>query len=332
MSLKINLDKPKLIEEAKQGKSISPIIQISSFIVVFIVGCLFEMLILGAPMMRFMFGSEEVQTLTKQYSEGTIGIEELTSKIKAFATTGLPDNIVVLSLVATVCVTIASIVYCKRYEKRSLASMGFRKSNAVKEYLIGMLVGFGMFSAAVGICLVLGGLSFDGIEQQIAWHYILLYFVGFVIQGMSEEVACRGYLMISLATRVPMAVALGISSVVFAVLHLGNPGVSPLAVVNLIMFGLFAGIYFLKRGNIWGACAAHSVWNFVQGNFYGISVSGMKQMKSIMHMTFVDSKDLINGGAFGLEGGLGVTIVYAIGIVILLLTKTKQDEVIDQKS
>lgn len=332
MSLKINLDKPKLIEEAKQGKSISPIIQISSFIVVFIVGCLFEMLILGAPMMKFMFGSEEVQTLAKQYSEGTIGIEELTSKIKAFATTGLPDNIVVLSLVATVCVTIASIVYCKRYEKRSLASMGFRKSNAVKEYLIGMLVGFGMFSAAVGICLVLGGLSFDGVEKQIAWHYIFLYFIGFVLQGMSEEVACRGYLMISLATRVPMAVALGISSVVFAVLHLGNPGVSPLAVVNLIMFGLFAGIYFLKRGNIWGACAAHSVWNFVQGNFYGISVSGMKQIKSIMHMTFVDSKDLINGGAFGLEGGLGVTIVYAIGIVILLLTKTKQDEVIDQKS
>lgn len=51
------------------------------------------------------------------------------------------------------------------------------------------------------------------------------------------------------------------NSVIFAALHLLNPGVAPLAIVNLILFGIFASCYFIRRGNIWGIGALHSVWN-----------------------------------------------------------------------
>ena len=131
--------------------------------------------------------------------------------------------------------------------------------------------------------------------------------------------------------RIPVSAAIAVSSVMFACLHLSNPGISVLAFINLVLFGVFAGVYMLKRGNIWGVCAIHSLWNFVQGNFYGINVSGMSEMTSIFKMTSVESKTILNGGEFGLEGGLGVTVVCVLGILVMLCTKTKESEIAEEK-
>ena len=70
--------------------------------------------------------------------------------------------------------------------------------------------------------------------------------------------------------------------------------------MNLTLFGVFASVYFIKRGNIWGIGAIHSIWNFAQGHFYGIKVSGMDSSCSLLNSVFVDGKDLINGGNFGI--------------------------------
>ena len=179
--------------------------------------------------------------------------------------------------------------------------MGFRKNNALAEYLVGALIGIAIFSVAVGICLVTGALRFDGISTNIRWGFLILFFVGFLFQGMSEEVVCRGYFMISLSRSVSAVMAAVVSSIAFACLHLQNNGIAPLAFVNLTLFGLFAAVYMLKRGNIWGVCAIHSLWNFVQGNFYGISVSGMSKMETVFNMSSVSSKELWNGGDFGYD-------------------------------
>ena len=237
----------------------------------------------------------------------------------------------ILSLAATVCGTVTAMIYCRAFEKRKLSTMGFRKRNALSEYLAGALVGTVIFSLAVGICLVTGALKFDGINPDISWGFIGLYFLGFLIQGMSEEVILRGYFMVSLQRRIPVSAAIAVSSVMFACLHLSNPGISVLAFINLVLFGVFAGVYMLKRGNIWGVCAIHSLWNFVQGNFYGINVSGMSEMTSIFKMTSVESKTILNGGEFGLEGGLGVTVVCVLGILVMLCTKTKESEIAEEK-
>jgi membrane protease YdiL (CAAX protease family) len=82
-------------------------------------------------------------------------------------------------------------------------------------------------------------------------------------------------------------------------------------------------VYLLKRGNIWGAGAIHSMWNFTQGNIFGIQVSGIDKLPSIFAFDASQSGELINGGAFGLEGGLAVTIVLALAIIIALLLKSK---------
>jgi hypothetical protein len=142
-----------------------------------------------------------------------------------------------------------------------------------------------------------------------------------MIQGMNEELLCRGYFMVSLARRQHLAVAVVISSVAFGLLHLPNANVSWLAVLNIVLFGCLMGFYILKRGNIWGAGAIHTAWNFAQGNVFGISVSGMAPMPSVFSFAPTGSGDLIGGGAFGIEGGLAATIVLLVGTVLVLFLK-----------
>ena len=77
-------------------------------------------------------------------------------------------------------------------------------------------------------------------------------------------------------------------------MHLANSGITVLAFLNLTLFGVFASVYFIKRGNIWGIGALHSIWNFVQGNFYGIRVSGIETSCTVLESVTAEGRELIH--------------------------------------
>ena len=89
-----------------------------------------------------------------------------------------------------------------------------------------------------------------------------------------------------------------------------------LAYINLFLCGLLFGLLFVESGSIWMVAALHSGWNFLQGNIFGISVSGTAKSSSVFDSSFADGWSFMNGGDFGLEGGLAVTIVLAVGIYV----------------
>ena len=97
-----------------------------------------------------------------------------------------------------------------------------------------------------------------------------------------------------------------------------NNGISLLAIINLTLCGIMFSLYMLRTDNLWGACAIHSIWNFVQGNFFGLPVSGIDSGDSVFRFSLIEGSDLANGGAFGLEGGLPCTIVLTAVILVLL--------------
>ena len=77
--------------------------------------------------------------------------------------------------------------------------------------------------------------------------------------------------------------------------------------------------------NIWIVCAAHTFWNFTQGNVFGLEVSGNTGNVSFVHTTVSESANsLMTGGTFGPEGGLPVTIITVIGIVLVILFLRKR--------
>ena len=229
-----------------------------------------------------------------------------------------------ISLFLNIFIIVIPILYCTLLERRRLFTLGFTKKGAISEYLSGLLIGFVMFAAAFGIIYLCGGFVSVKLTSEIPWGMLVVIFVGFIIQGMSEEVMVRGYYMVSLATNGNIPLAIFASSVIFAALHLFNSGISVMGIINLILFGILAALYFIRRGNIWGIAALHTIWNFAQGNIFGCLVSGTGFGQSVLETEINHSASLINGGDFGPEGGLAVTIVFVVCIVILYFMKNKE--------
>lgn len=255
--------------------------------------------------------------------------------LSAIATLLIPNSLagstqLLISLFATTVTVAGVILYCVLIERRSLQSLGFVRKGAVPEYAVGLLGGLVLFGAAVLLCVVTGTLTLSPAENTPSWWLILLFFIGFLIQGMSEELLCRSYLMVSLSRKWPLWACAVSNALLFSLLHLGNPGISVIALVNIFLFGLFASMLTLRRGSIWMVGALHSMWNFAQGNLFGIPVSGLVGSPSPLKAEVAEGgwQKLFNGGAFGLEGGLAVTAVLALACLTVLLIPTKKSETV----
>jgi membrane protease YdiL (CAAX protease family) len=226
------------------------------------------------------------------------------------------DLILLVSLFSMVLLTLTVIVFSKLFQGRTVASLGLRRSGALVEYVAGLGIGILLFGATLGICLATGSANITrGQFSLIPW---LLFLIGFLIQGMSEEVLCRGYFLPTVARRHSLVWAIVTNSLLFSLLHGLNNGVEILAFLNIFLFGVLSSLYMLRRGNIWGICAIHSIWNFVQGNVFGLNVSGIHTGHSLFKTSLPSEKSLFNGGAFGPEGSLAATAVLTVGILILL--------------
>lgn len=230
----------------------------------------------------------------------------------------LDPSITRIMLYCTVLSTLVIFFFCRVIESRKLSTIGFRKKNAVLQYLAGLGTGFVLFSLTVFLSNMLGGLEFHGL-QEFSISGILIMAGGWFLQGMSEEVTCRGYLMTTILRDHKPVWAVLINAVLFGIMHAFNNGFSISAVINLTLFGVMISLYVLRTDNLWGACAIHSIWNFVQGNFYGLPVSGINSGTTIFSASLTENNDLMNGGAFGLEASLPCTVVLCIAIAVLLL-------------
>ncbi|PKM74183.1 MAG: hypothetical protein CVU91_03825 [Firmicutes bacterium HGW-Firmicutes-16] len=324
----MNIRNNTMLYEAKKAKHKPHIVlQILIFIVVIFATQAAAGLIIGVPLGLSMT-SELLSKMSP--ADMTLSLEGIMSSVAEYMK-NLPQWFGVVSLFATALVTFLVFVYCRGIEGRSFASMGVRKKGMAKNYGFGYLIGIVMITATVSLAVLLGGAKFTGLNSGVSVFYIVLFLAGYLVQGMSEEVCFRGYFMVSCANKVPVTWAVMISSLAFAIMHLANPGITPLAVFNLVLFGVFAAVYILRTDDLWGACAIHSAWNFFQGNVFGISVSGSAQSTSVFGTSFVTGKGLISGDLFGIEGGICTTIVMLAGIALVLFLPQKASPELPQE-
>ena len=301
--MNVYLKVPEFIKEARTSRRGHRLwLETLIFIAVFITSATLEGIPLVVSLLVRIFSSSEA--LSVFASGNTELIQTLLYS---------DDLYTIASLFSTIIMIATVIIYCRFIEKRKLRTMGFIKKDFILEYAAGLLIGAFLFSAAVLICYSTGTLTLNGISPSFAASTLMLFLLAYMVQGMSEEVLCRGYFMVSVSRKSSLVTAVLANSLVFGCLHLLNPGISVLS------FRTFASVYMLRRGSIWGAAAIHSSWNFVQGNLFGVSVSGTGKTASLLSSTLSSGGTLINGGAFGLEGGLGVTIVLVLGIAATLL-------------
>ena len=224
------------------------------------------------------------------------------------------------------------------FEKRPYWTLGYELQNAARQYGRGFLIGAVMFASAVGILAIFGSVKFEqgatSNQGFAALSGVTVVLFGWIVQGGAEEVLMRGWVLPVIGARTRPWIGLLVSSVLFACLHLLNPGLSVIAMVNLALFGMFAGLYAMREGSLWGISALHTVWNWVQGNFFGFEVSGTNASGGTLFNLMETGADWLTGGRFGPEGGLAVTAVLlaASALTILLPGPTRSASGLDAGS
>lgn len=218
----------------------------------------------------------------------------------------------------------------KTMEHRGLKTLGFQTKRPIIKYGLGFLIGFIMISLTTLFILLSksGQLSTDHIKVSgfSALPTILIMLAGWLIQGGAEEVLARGFILPKITYRYNLFFGVLISSSLFSLLHLANPGIGWIPIMNLSLFGCFAALYSLYEESIIGVCGLHSAWNFFQGNVYGFLVSGTSAKGGSLIGISPNEKTLLNGGDFGPEGGLIVSAILLLGIIICIFYLIKKEK------
>ena len=224
------------------------------------------------------------------------------------------------------------IFWVKVIEKNALSSLGFVKRNWLKYLAWGILMSLVQMGVIALVYQLSGIGSFELNELSLEpILFILGLFPFWLLQGGTEEVATRGWLLTRIAARTNLPFAIAISSSLFGILHMGNAGVTFLSVLNIILDGVLAGLLFIYTDSIWLVVAQHGTWNYVQGNLLGFQVSGTGADASIFSFTMGDGPDWLTGGAFGAEGSIITTLVLLVSLVIVYRLGRGKKELIINK-
>ncbi|HEY4594910.1 MAG TPA: CPBP family intramembrane glutamic endopeptidase [Thermoanaerobaculia bacterium] len=217
-------------------------------------------------------------------------------------------------------------LFVRFLDRRSLASIGLRRpaggSQAMwRQLVIAPLGAVAVLGAWLALALALpsslaavhyGGISPD-LSHGPAWWplppglLLVALLIGFLLQGGLEELIVRGYVYHTLRERWrPWAAALG-SSVLFALLHLGNPDVSVPALLNIVLAGMVLTALVERTGSLWSATLAHGAWNFALACLLSVPVSGVP----IFHLlkVAITGDPGLTGDGFGPEGSWLLTLI-----------------------
>ena len=213
-------------------------------------------------------------------------------------------------------------LFVRWYEGHPAQDLPLRR--LVPETGKGLGVGFFYFVAVVGVMYACGiyRVASFGTDQPSALANA--FFLG-ITTAVGEELLFRGVLFRWIDEKWSFVAALVVSSLVFGFLHLGNPGAtwwSSLAIA--IEAGLLLGTAYKCSGTLWLPIGIHWAWNFTQGHFFGISVSGVEAGASLIQPE-ISGPDILTGGAFGAEASviavvLGATL--SAWYVVLILRAT----------
>ena len=195
---------------------------------------------------------------------------------------------------------------------------GCKGNNAVN-LLIGLLIGIGMNGAAILMAWMHGDIRmyFDKFEPV---PFIILFIAVFV-QSAAEEMVCRGFIYqrVLRTYRNRFWLAVIINSVFFGMIHLGNNGISAMAVVDLVVTGLLFSAMVYYFDSLWMAMAAHAGWNFSQSILAGLPNSGIVVPYSVFRLDAASARDsFFYNVAFGVEGTVPAITVQAVVLAALV--------------
>ena len=189
------------------------------------------------------------------------------------------------------------------------ASVGF-DVRWLRAMATGVVWGAGL-AGVVLVLTVLGGARVVSGPALAGERYVggaLMVLVGLGAAAMVEELLFRGYPLVRLARAAGPIGASLVLTAAFVGMHVPNPGVTWLGLVNIGLAGLVLSGVFFAGGGLPGAWALHVGWNAGLALAADAPVSGLRF--ALPAIDYVPGRVAWwDGGSFGPEGGLAATVL-----------------------
>lgn len=205
-----------------------------------------------------------------------------------------------------------------RVEGRSFFDYGLRDSVTIRHLLSGIATGFAaLTSMLVGLHLFhyfnFGSQHMHGLAL---WRATLANLLAFAVVALFEETAFRGYPLHTLTDGIGFWPAVVLISMLFAYVHIQNPGEAPMGIAAVFAFGMMLAFSLWRTGSLLWAIGFHFMWDFSETFIYGVPDSGFVSPEHLLTAKF-SGPAWITGGTVGPEGSIFIFLVLALVAVLI---------------
>jgi membrane protease YdiL (CAAX protease family) len=187
-----------------------------------------------------------------------------------------------------------------------------------RKFWVGASWGFLMLSGTIGLMAATGSYRLGNValsSMEIV-KYGSLWAITFLLVGLAEELAFRGYLQYALTLRMGFWQASIVTSLFFAFAHRNNPGETWMGLANIVLIGIFACLALRRTGSLWFSIGWHMAFDWGESFFYSVSDSGALLGKHLFNPSVAGDRWLA-GGTVGPEASLFSSITTLVGIALM---------------
>lgn len=211
----------------------------------------------------------------------------------------------------------------RRLEHREVGELAPR--GAARMTLAGF--GGGLLLAAITIAVLA---AFGGYEIT-GWGSLsgALSVIGMMCTiAVAEEVLFRGVIFRLVQGRWGSWMALGVSAVLFGLVHLVNPGATVWGAIAIaIEAGLMLGAAYAVTGSLWLPIGLHLGWNIALVGIFGTVSSGSEASGALVNAS-TSGPAWLSGGSFGPEASIVAMIVCSIATAALLVIARRRGRLV----
>jgi membrane protease YdiL (CAAX protease family) len=178
-----------------------------------------------------------------------------------------------------------------------------------------LLLGIGFAALLIALCdlLIIATTDLRHVSGGgFPWVELIVVYLP---AAFHEELLFRGYPYQKVRS-VSRPAAIAFTALLFALLHGGNAGVSPLAMINLLLAGVLLALAYEVFGRLWFPIGIHAAWNILSGPVLGYNVSGYVSRITVLE-TRGGGAEWLTGGHFGIEASVWMVLVEGMAIAAL---------------
>ena len=176
----------------------------------------------------------------------------------------------IITLIFFLLSLIITYIFRRWVDRRSFSSLGLEIPGHFRDGITGAALAVFIMGSSCLLIQATGHLKWMDFIFDLRFLFIAFGTIG--LSAFSQELIFRGYILSNLLESFPKWLALGITTLLFAILHWTSAGFFPL--LNTMLLGLITGLFYLYTRNLWFSVFFHWTWKFMAGPVLGFGDEG----------------------------------------------------------